>query len=53
LAVLVGAGIYMGLWVTMGKVDEVRIFLPLALGLAPLTAQMVMLRARESQVADV
>jgi len=47
LAVLVGAGLYMGVWVTLGKIDEVRIFLPLALGLAPLTAQMAMLRARE------
>ena len=42
-AMLAGAAIYAVLWVTIGKIDEVRIFLPLALGLAPLTAEMAML----------
>jgi hypothetical protein len=48
LALLAGAGLFAMLWVTIGKIDEVRIFLPLALGLAPLTAEMLMLRARDA-----
>jgi hypothetical protein len=45
-AVLVGALLYAGLWITIGKIDEVRIFLPFAWALAPLTAQMLMQRAK-------
>jgi hypothetical protein len=45
MAMLVAGAIYALLWVTVGKVDEVRIFLPMALALAPLTAEMAMLRA--------
>ncbi|MES2390618.1 MAG: hypothetical protein V4555_03180 [Acidobacteriota bacterium] len=48
VALLVGAGLFAMLWVTIGKIDEVRIFLPMALALAPLTAEMVMLRAGEA-----
>jgi hypothetical protein len=33
--------------VTIGKVDEVRIFLPFALALAPLTVEMAMQRVEE------
>jgi hypothetical protein len=44
-AVLVGALLYAGLWISIGKVDEVRIFLPFVWALAPLTAQMLMQRA--------
>ena len=39
---LVGAVVYAGAWVVVGKVDEVRIFLPFALGLAPLAVEMAM-----------
>jgi len=46
LALLCGALVYAVLWFTIGKIDEVRIFLPFALSLAPLTAQMAMLRVR-------
>ena len=48
LAMLFGAIVYAALWVTIGKVDEVRIFLPLALALTPLTVEMGMLRAGDS-----
>jgi hypothetical protein len=43
-AMLVGAGFYAALWLAIGKIDEVRIFLPFALALAPLTVQMAMER---------
>jgi len=46
LALLCGALVYAVLWFTIGKIDEVRIFLPFALSLAPLTAQIAMLRVR-------
>lgn len=38
LALLVGSGLYFLMWATVGKIDEVRIFLPFALCLAPATA---------------
>ena len=41
---LVAAVVYACAWVVVGKVDEVRIFLPFALGLAPLAVEMVMVR---------
>lgn len=37
---LFGAAIYLILWLLMGKIDEVRIFIPFALALAPLTAEL-------------
>jgi hypothetical protein len=45
IGVLCGAAMFAVLWAVIGKFDEVRVFLPFALALAPLTAQMVMLRA--------
>jgi hypothetical protein len=44
VAFLFGAAFFMVLWVTIGKIDEVRIFLPFAFVLAPLTVEMAMLR---------
>jgi hypothetical protein len=44
VAVLVGALIFLGMWVTVGRVQEVRIFLPFALALAPLTIEIAMQR---------
>ncbi len=44
VALLVGAAVYACAWVVVGKVDEVRIFLPFALGLAPLAVEMAMVR---------
>jgi len=46
-AFLAGAVVYAALWVTIGKIDEVRIFLPFALALAPLTVEMAMERVEE------
>lgn len=37
---LFGAAIYLVLWVLMGKIDEVRIFIPFALALTPLSAEL-------------
>jgi hypothetical protein len=45
LAFATAAALYFLLWITLGKIDEVRIFVPFALVLAPLTAQAIMLRA--------
>jgi hypothetical protein len=53
LAVLCGALLYALLWITMGKIDEVRIFLPFALSLAPLAAQRAMLRVRTPVAKDI
>ncbi len=45
LAVLTGATLFGLLWFCIGEIDEVRIFLPFAFALAPLTAEMAILRA--------
>ena len=44
LAFVVGGVLFAGIWVVVGKIDEVRIFLPFAIALAPLTVQMAMKR---------
>ncbi len=43
-AMFVAAIIFMGMWVTVGRSKEVRIFLPFALVLAPLTVELAMQR---------
>lgn len=43
-ALLCGSAIYLGLWFVLGRIAEVRIFLPFALAVAPLTAQVAMQR---------
>jgi hypothetical protein len=48
LAFLAGALCFAALWITIGKIDEVRIFIPFAMALTPLTAQMAMLQAGDS-----
>ncbi len=45
LALATAAALYFLLWITVGKIDEVRIFVPFVLALAPLTAQALMLRS--------
>jgi hypothetical protein len=42
--VLLGAGIFLCLWIVLGKIDEVRIFLPFAFALTPLTVEAAMVR---------
>ena len=44
VAALLAGLVYLGVWMTVGKIDEVRIFLPVAFALIPLTAEMAMLR---------
>jgi hypothetical protein len=51
LAVLCGAMVYAVLWCSIGKIDEVRIFLPFALALGPLAVEMAMLRVREMSLS--
>lgn len=41
-ALFAGSILFLLLWCVVGKIDEVRIFLPFALALAPLTAQAAM-----------
>jgi hypothetical protein len=42
LGLLLGAAIYLLSWILMGKIDEVRIFIPFALALSPLTAEFAL-----------
>ncbi len=44
VGVFVGALIFMGMWLAVGRIKEVRIFLPFALALAPLTVELAMQR---------
>lgn len=44
LGLLLGAAIYLFSWILMGKIDEVRIFIPFALALSPLTADLALRR---------
>lgn len=41
---LLGAAIFVVLWCVLGKIDEVRIFLPFSFALAPLTIEVAMAR---------
>jgi hypothetical protein len=52
VAVLVGALIFLGMWVVVGRVQEVRIFLPFALALAPLTIEIAMQRFLHTNGAE-
>ncbi len=42
VAMLTGSLIFFGMWVTVGSIKEVRIFLPFALVLAPLTIEVAL-----------
>jgi hypothetical protein len=44
IGMLAAAIIFIGMWVVVGRIKEVRIFLPFALALAPLTAELAMQR---------
>jgi hypothetical protein len=44
VGILAGALIFLAMWLVVGRVKEVRIFLPFALALAPLTVELAMQR---------
>ncbi|HTC75522.1 MAG TPA: hypothetical protein VK684_08110 [Edaphobacter sp.] len=44
IGIFTAAVIFLGMWMVVGKISEVRIFLPFALALAPLTAGLAMQR---------
>lgn len=44
VGLMFGAAIYFVLWILMGKLDEVRIFLPLAVVLVPVTMELALRR---------
>jgi hypothetical protein len=44
IGMFTAAIIFLGMWVTVGRIGEVRIFLPFALALAPLTVELAMQR---------
>jgi hypothetical protein len=44
VGMLAAAVVFMGMWVMAGRIKEVRIFLPFALALAPLTVDLAMQR---------
>lgn len=47
-AFLIAAIGYVVLWITFGRLDEVRIFLPLAMAVSPLTVELAMLKLVDS-----
>jgi hypothetical protein len=49
-ALLLAALIHAALWITMGRLDEVRIFLPMALVTLPLTMEIAMRRVEQDSV---
>jgi hypothetical protein len=49
---IVGSTLYLILWIVMGKLDEVRIFIPFALALAPLTVELAARRIHSNSVAS-
>lgn len=53
IALLAGSVVYLGLWCVLGKVDEVRIFLPFSLALIPLTVQLSMQGIERGAAADI
>jgi hypothetical protein len=44
LGVFAGAVLFLGMWLMVGRIKEVRIFLPFALALAPLTTELAIRR---------
>lgn len=48
LAIVFAALLYLPLWITLGKLDEVRIFLPFALALTPLTGKLALAHLRNT-----
>jgi hypothetical protein len=42
LALFVGACLFFPIWIVLGKIDEVRIFLPFAVALIPLTVSLLL-----------
>jgi hypothetical protein len=50
IATFTAAIIYLGMWVTVGRIEEVRIFLPFALALSPLTVELAMQRFLPGEV---
>jgi hypothetical protein len=47
---LIGAAIYFVLWVVLGKLDEVRIFIPFAVVLIPMTMELAVRRIAPNRV---
>jgi hypothetical protein len=44
IAMMMGAAVFFVMWITAGRIKEVRIFLPFALALAPVTVELAMQR---------
>ncbi|MCU1251879.1 MAG: hypothetical protein JWQ49_4908 [Edaphobacter sp.] len=44
IGMFIAAVIFLGMWATVGRIKEVRIFLPFALALVPLTVELAMQR---------
>jgi hypothetical protein len=54
-AMLAGSAIYVAMWVVVGRIEEVRIFLPYAVALVPLTCTVALQRlviAKELRAAE-
>ena len=48
VGLLVGSVVFLSLWSVLGKIDEVRIFLPFAFALIPFSVQIAMLDVQET-----
>jgi len=48
-AILLAALGYAGMWITFGRLDEVRIFLPMALAVTPVTVEMAIRQVTEME----
>jgi len=52
VGILAGALIFLGMWLVVGRVKEVRIFLPFALALAPFTVELAVKRFLPDGMGD-
>jgi hypothetical protein len=43
-ALLAGSAVFLGMWFMLGRIQEVRIFLPFALAVSPITVKLAVLR---------
>jgi hypothetical protein len=51
IAFLLGSVGYLGMWLTLGRLDEVRIFIPMALVNLPLTVELAMQKVMQIEIA--
>jgi hypothetical protein len=53
IGLVFGSLLYLGAWIAMGKLDEVRIFVPFAMALIPLTIELALHQIRGDATSSV